>query len=328
MQVILQGSLRHFPPAELLAFLLNRGQSGTLDLENGGTRARVLFERQNIIWAEATHSPDSLEAAVEALQWTSGDFTLLDSLSMPDGAERVSLQLPALLEESKQRAEIAAIYPADAVFRVVENPAAGQLSLTADDLRLLFRLTSDRTFGELAAEQAVSRRDLALRLQSLEKLGLVRVARPGGPQESAPLSAPAENPFAAETNDSGAEPTAPAPKIARKPTIIGSLTPEVAGEGVHPLLDPEQSIGRTPGNTIVIPDASVSSQHARILRTPDGFFIEDLKSRNGTFVNGEKVTDKRLLADGDLIRVGKIIMTFNVAREAGGVETTSPDIRG
>ena len=44
--------------------------------------------------------------------------------------------------------------------------------------------------------------------------------------------------------------------------------------------------------------------------------IEDLQSRNGTFVNGEQVKEKRLLADGDLIRLGKVIMTFNVAREA------------
>ena len=55
--------------------------------------------------------------------------------------------------------------------------------------------------------------------------------------------------------------------------------------------------------------------------------LEDLQSRNGTFVNGEKVTDKRLLADGDLIRIGKVIMTFNIAREAKSGEVTLPEVR-
>jgi pSer/pThr/pTyr-binding forkhead associated (FHA) protein len=55
--------------------------------------------------------------------------------------------------------------------------------------------------------------------------------------------------------------------------------------------------------------------------------LEDLQSRNGTFVNGEQVTDKRLLTDGDLIRLGKIIMTFNVAREGKLGEQTMPEVK-
>jgi pSer/pThr/pTyr-binding forkhead associated (FHA) protein len=55
--------------------------------------------------------------------------------------------------------------------------------------------------------------------------------------------------------------------------------------------------------------------------------LEDLKSRNGTFVNGEQLTGQRLLVDGDLIRVGKIIMTFNLAREEKSSETTQPEVR-
>ena len=43
--------------------------------------------------------------------------------------------------------------------------------------------------------------------------------------------------------------------------------------------------------------------------------IEDLQSRNGTFVNGEKVDKPRLLADGDVVRLGKVIMSFNIAQE-------------
>jgi pSer/pThr/pTyr-binding forkhead associated (FHA) protein len=113
----------------------------------------------------------------------------------------------------------------------------------------------------------------------------------------------------------------------RRRTLVGSLTPDGTPDNVYPLLDSAYTLGRAPGNTISIPDGSVSSNHARILRTPEGFVLEDLQSRNGTFVNGEPVAEKRLLADGDLIRLGKIIMTFNVAREGKAGEQTQPEVR-
>jgi pSer/pThr/pTyr-binding forkhead associated (FHA) protein len=113
----------------------------------------------------------------------------------------------------------------------------------------------------------------------------------------------------------------------KKRTLVGSLTPDHAPDNVFPLLDAEQTIGRAPTNQISIADGSVSSVHARILRTAEGFVLEDLQSRNGTFVNGEKVDGKRPLADGDLIRLGKIIMTFNVAREGKAGDTTQPEVR-
>jgi len=71
MQVILQGSLRHFPPQELLAFLLGRQSSGTLDLETTGKRIRVFFEKSAILWAE---SNKDMEPAANAR--TDGDYAL------------------------------------------------------------------------------------------------------------------------------------------------------------------------------------------------------------------------------------------------------------
>ena len=125
-----------------------------------------------------------------------------------------------------------------------------------------------------------------------------------------------------------AEPTAPQRKITmRKRTIVGSLTPDDRPDSVYPLLDAECVIGRASTNAIAIADASISSNHARITRTGEGFILEDLQSRNGSFVNGERVTAQRLRVDGDLIRLGKVIMTFNVARETKAGETTEPEVR-
>ena len=91
---------------------------------------------------------------------------------------------------------------------------------------------------------------------------------------------------------------------------------------MHPLMDEISLIGRTAPCDIAIPDSSVSSKHARILSTAEGFVIEDLGSRNGTFVNSEKVTGKRLLADGDTVRLGKVILMFNLAVKTSAQETT------
>ena len=77
----------------------------------------------------------------------------------------------------------------------------------------------------------------------------------------------------------------------------------------------------------MLADVSVSSKHARVARTAEGFVIEDLKSRNGTFVNGERVTDKRILEDNDVVRFGRVILTFNVATETKAGEMTNPELK-
>lgn len=62
-------------------------------------------------------------------------------------------------------------------------------------------------------------------------------------------------------------------------------------------------IGRDPGCDIVIPDRQVSRQHARLQVTPEGVILEDLGSKNGTFVNGEPILGAVQLHDNDVIQV-------------------------
>ena len=299
MQVILSGSLRHFPPGELLSFLAGRRTAGTIDFEASGQRTRVFFDGERILWAESSKGGEVGEAVLDAFEWTAGTFTLLDSVSLPEGVRPVALELGVLLDEAKKRAESAGAYKDGATFRVAETPQQQQVSLNADDLKLLFRLTTQRTFKELVAELGLTRKDLTDRLKRLEEVGLVLRLDP-------------------KKTD---------PTLSKKRTLVGSLTPDSAPDNVFPLLDAEQTIGRLPSNKICVPDGSISSTHARISRTPEGFVLEDLESRNGTFVNGERVEGKRLLADGDLIRLGKIILTFNVAKEGKTSDTTQPEVR-
>jgi Nif-specific regulatory protein len=76
-----------------------------------------------------------------------------------------------------------------------------------------------------------------------------------------------------------------------------------------PLTEDEVSIGREPCNQISLLDSLVSRRHCLIRKDGQGFLIQDLDSRNSTFVNNLPVKD-RLLADGDQIRVGKSILVF------------------
>jgi pSer/pThr/pTyr-binding forkhead associated (FHA) protein len=79
------------------------------------------------------------------------------------------------------------------------------------------------------------------------------------------------------------------------------LTHELVGELV--------TIGRAKLNDIVIDDATVSAQHAMVLRAGDSYWLKDLNSTNGTQINDAVVADA-VLRDGDRIRFGSVTVVF------------------
>jgi len=76
------------------------------------------------------------------------------------------------------------------------------------------------------------------------------------------------------------------------------------------------SIGRAQANDVVLDDASVSSQHCRIRPEPGGFVVHDMKSTNGTQVNGRPV-DRHRLVEGDVIQVGETSLQYRRERKRG-----------
>jgi hypothetical protein len=66
-------------------------------------------------------------------------------------------------------------------------------------------------------------------------------------------------------------------------------------------------IGRDESSDIVIPERQISRQHVRIFKEDNVYYIEDLKSRNGTWVNEQKLEGVRELYDGDEINVAMAI---------------------
>jgi pSer/pThr/pTyr-binding forkhead associated (FHA) protein len=85
----------------------------------------------------------------------------------------------------------------------------------------------------------------------------------------------------------------------------------------------EVRIGRQPGLGITLLDTKVSREHCRLFLQATGWVVEDLGSRNGTYVNSQKVK-KRLLQPGDRLRVGQTEFEFSTAA-AGAPEATQGD---
>lgn len=86
--------------------------------------------------------------------------------------------------------------------------------------------------------------------------------------------------------------------------------------GQHFLLDPDRpnGIGRGTDNAIVLTDPLCSRVHAIVARTNGQWHVRDGDSRNGTFVNGQKV-DEALLSEGHYVRIGSTEFTFHQSVE-------------
>lgn len=80
-------------------------------------------------------------------------------------------------------------------------------------------------------------------------------------------------------------------------------------EITHDLPEEKTSVGRISENQLHIPDDSVSSRHAEIIFENANFFVRDLDSTNGTFVNSSKI-ESAVLKHGDEVRFGSVACLF------------------
>ncbi len=75
---------------------------------------------------------------------------------------------------------------------------------------------------------------------------------------------------------------------------------------------PDLRIGRDPTCEIALDDETVSTHHARLFFKNKQWWIEDLLSTNGTYLNDEKVETPTILISGDEIRVGKVLLVIEI----------------
>jgi DNA-binding winged helix-turn-helix (wHTH) protein len=87
------------------------------------------------------------------------------------------------------------------------------------------------------------------------------------------------------------------------------------------LAEGENVIGRAPDVAVWIDAGGVSRHHARVVVARGTATVEDLGSKNGTFIGGQRVTGPRALADGEQIRLGSVVITFRIPQPPGTTET-------
>jgi len=91
-------------------------------------------------------------------------------------------------------------------------------------------------------------------------------------------------------------------------TLVIRLGGGRAGES-FPVNRDVMTIGRAPSSDVFLDDITVSREHARLERTPNGLVLTDQGSLNGTYVNRERIESTQL-ADGDELQIGKYRLAY------------------
>jgi DNA-binding winged helix-turn-helix (wHTH) protein len=114
----------------------------------------------------------------------------------------------------------------------------------------------------------------------------------------------------------------------RRPAPSGLCCRLLAQGAEISLGEGENVLGRGPESVLWLDDETVSRQHARIRVETDRAVLEDLSSKNGTFLRGERVGAPAELHDGDEIRLGDVEVRFRCYRSPQSTRSASPGVGG
>lgn len=148
---------------------------------------------------------------------------------------------------------------------------------------------------------------------SFAKAATLMMDLPAGKPEVVPPDAPAESPKYIQGVVQGTQ-----------AFLITNLPDES-----QTLAQPQMvwTIGRNREAAIPLKDRAMSRRHAVILYMQNvGFQLIDLNSMNGSFVNGERIQQRRVLKDGDRIRVGSINVIFYVSDRSRALDPIHPEV--
>lgn len=284
----------------------------------------------------------------ETLDWRAGGFTFFDRVSPPAAAVTLEMDLQNLIMEGVRRIDarnrLGEVFSdLSMVVESVVNPerVKQSVTLTREEWQVYFLIDGRRSLGEicrlvgnsdeLATLQIlyhlVSARFVAVSpapLGATPALPMVAVAAeaPGTQHlpEPQPPAGPIEIEFSAglisrKVQDDTGEIVSPNAVqylgSAKAITLSRVVLYKDGTETSFPLTRDTYTMGRHRNNDIVINDPKVSSFHARIDRTQDGFCLVDLKSRNGSYLNGKRI-ESALLRTADEIRLGTARLIYRV----------------
>src|SRR5713101_2533023 len=86
----------------------------------------------------------------------------------------------------------------------------------------------------------------------------------------------------------------------------------------------EINVGRVQGNDLMLPKGNVSKRHARLLYRDGRFIVTDLKSTNGTYVNGRKIAQATIVREGDKIYIGDFVLRVELSSSAAVARVPGP----
>ncbi len=275
------------------------------------------------------------EVVFDAFVWGEGTFAFYDGFDLPPNAVTITVDLPNLIMEGARRIEeweqcLSLLPDSSVVFRIVIDPEIEKITLTSEEWKTLFLVNGQRSLEQLCRDSGDDMLHVYRLVYGLLSSKLIEPisadqnaeseprtgAMPARADETIRQSAAEFDATIREAPDDSRLLLSPDAKLSYhdvvKPTV-GQLT-IVAGQptgAMFPLTNPEYLVGRHRDNSIQLADAGVSSYHARIYRGPDGYIVEDLKSRNGTWLNGNRVFHA-VLKKGDRLRFGSTDLEYDV----------------
>jgi hypothetical protein len=280
------------------------------------------------------------EIVYDSFVWPDGAFAFREEVALPSHAVTISVDLPNLIMEGARRIEeweqCVRLLPDNlAVYRVVAMPKDEKVTLTADEWKILFLINGIRTLEDLCHDAEDDPFQVYRVVYGLLSNRLIEVAPT--PISDDDTGHPETRPMPSQTGSGEATMRQNTPRFSAESTvrdasnddtsllvsqeahlsyadvarpIVAQLTNNEKGT-IIPLTEPEYLMGRHRDNNIQIHDLGVSGFHARLYRGPDGYVVEDLKSRNGTWVNNARVFIATLKT-GDVLHVGQTDLVYEV----------------
>ena len=294
------------------------GRFGAIAVQQGVLTDQQLREFLEIQVAEVLY---------DAFVWTSGEFGFAEQLELPEYAVTITVDLPNLIMEGARRIEewehcLQLLPDSSAVYRVVSAPRGDRVTLTADEWRLLFMIDGKRSLDDLVRDAEDDALSVYRVVYGLAANQLIEPVTGGEPPAPRPTAHPPDDTMRQTAPIFHAEPTVQDEAMPEATSILPASPDGVAARLVirddgatEPrtisLTEAEYLVGRHRDNNIQLTDLGVSGFHARIFRSAEGYAIEDLKSRNGVWINGTRVFHATL-QDGDTLRIGATDATYEV----------------
>jgi hypothetical protein len=283
------------------------------------------------------------EVIFDTFGWTEGVFTFWDRVPPPANLVHLDMDFQSLLIEGVRRLDPggrpARAFPdPDVAIEAAANPerVKQSVTLTPEEWKVFFLADGRRSVREVCRladnpDEAATQRIL----WTLVRARLLRAVPPAAEEAGDPpaiepagckrrsgeiraaqsrveFSPPARG---RKTEDDTREIVTPTAMgylgDVRTVTVSHLVLVEDGRETSFPLTRDTYTVGRHKNNDIVISDPKVSSFHARIDRTPEGFVVVDLQSRNGSYVNGRRI-ETALLETGDELRMGAARLSYKV----------------